>query len=418
MLTAADTERAIETCLDAEAMRSVLQQALAAQGDVDAVRISNVHRSASRHREPNPLTLCYEIDLRATDSAEARTLHYFAKLYRGGASAQARQGTPALHIAALDLLLWPWPADPGLPQLAGLLDPQRTKPFWGCAAAEVQVLRYLPERRAMLRFRHADGRALYAKTYREAHARAVHRRFAWVWDLSQREATAPRVARPLHSDDPQHTLWQQAATGTPLAQWMGAGPSAPWVLPLAHAVAAIHQAPAELARPTPRDRAHWLGEVERRRKKIGRALPALAKRADATARAIAQAALHLPAHQPTLIHGDFHPDQVWFDGERIVLFDFDEFTLGDPMEDLAEFIVKLPDSASSARLAARWLAAYAQVAPQHFCRQRLRWHMAVQQLLQASRAFVFQVADWRAEVERRLERAELLATQAEQEWAA
>ena len=28
------------------------------------------------------------------------------------------------------------------------------------------------------------------------------------------------------------------------------------------------------------------------------------------------------------------------------------------------------------------------------------------------------LADWRAEVERRLERAELLATQAEQEWAA
>jgi Ser/Thr protein kinase RdoA (MazF antagonist) len=418
MLSACDTERAIETCLDAEALRLRLQPSFAAQGDIEAVRIGTVHRSASRHRDPNPLTFCCEIDLRATESAHPRTLHWYAKLYRGGASAQAAQGTTALHIAALDLLLWPWPADPGLPQLAALLDPRRTQPYWGCAAAEVQVLRYLPERRATLRFRHADGRALYAKTIHEARARAIHRRFAWAWELSQREATAPRVARPLHSDDPQHTLWQQAATGTPLLQWRGAGPSAPWVLPLAHAAAAIHCAPAELAGPVPRTRAHWLVEVERRRRKIGRALPELAERADATARAIAQAAGNLPAHHATLIHGDFHSDQVWFDGERVVLFDFDEFTLGDPMEDLAEFIVKLPAGDGSAPLAARWLSAYARIAPQHFCRHRLRWHMAVQQLLQASRAFIFQVADWRGAVGRRLLRAEMLATQPDLEWAA
>ena len=72
----------------------------------------------------------------------------------------------------------------------------------------------------------------------------------------------------------------------------------------------------------------------------------------------------------------------------------------------------------SAQLAELWLSAYARVAPQHFCRQRLRWHMAVQQLLQASRAFVFQVADWRGEVGRRLLRAEMLATQFDLEWAA
>ena len=58
---------------------------------------------------------------------------------------------------------------------------------------------------------------------------------------------------------------------------------------------------------------------------------------------------------------------------------------------------------------------YAQIAPQHFCQQRLHWHMAVQQLLQASRAFVFQVADWRGEVQRRLERAQLLAMQIDSE---
>jgi Ser/Thr protein kinase RdoA (MazF antagonist) len=151
--------------------------------------------------------------------------------------------------------------------------------------------------------------------------------------------------------------------------------------------------------------------VRRRRNKISRALPELSELADATARAIVHAAAHLPAHAPALIHGDFHPDQVWFDGRRIVLFDFDEFALGDPMEDLAEFIVKLPAGAIGAQFAALWLGAYAQVAPQYFCRRRLRWHMAVQQLLQASRAFIFQIDDWRSQVQCRLERAHVLATQ-------
>ncbi len=413
-----DIHPALDTCLDADAMRTLLQPALAPHGEIDGVRITNARRSASRQRNPNPLTLCYEVDLREAAGAAPRTAHYFGKVCRDGASAQAQHGTPALHIPALDLLLWPWPADPGLPQLATLLDPRSALPFWGCSADEVQVLRYLPERRATLRYRHADGRTLFAKTYGEAHAHVIHQRFDWAWDLSQREITAPRVARPLQGNDAEHTLWQQAATGTPLAQSMNASSAGHWVLPLAHAVAAIHHAPAELAGPTPRDVDHWLIEVGRRRKKISRVLPELAERADATARAIEQAATRLPAHRATVIHGDFHPDQMWFDGERIVLFDFDEFTLGDPMEDLAEFIVKLPDNASSAQQVALWLAAYAQVAPQHFSRQRLRWHMALQQLLQASRAFVFQVADWRAEVTQRLHRAERLATQAAQEWAA
>ncbi len=406
-----DINRAIDTCLDVDALRSHLHTALAPQGVIDAVRITKAHRSASLHRDPNPLKFCAEADLHS-----GATLKLYGKVYRAGASAAAAPDSGALHVPELDLLLWLWPADPALSQLAHLLDPSVVQPFWGTPAADVQMLRYEPECRATLRYAHPDGRVLYAKTFCDTRGQTVYRRFAWMWERSQQDANAPLVARPLQCSADGRTLWQEAAQGTPLLQLpigaqVSAQPRGDWLLPLAHAIATVHIAPTSLAGPTPRDRDHWLAEVRRRRNKISRVLPELTELANATANAIVHAAAHLPPHAPALIHGDFHPDQVWFDGQRIVLFDFDEFALGDPMEDLAEFIVKLPPGSSSAQLVAWWLGAYAQVAPQHFCHQRLRWHMAVQQLLQASRAFIFQLDDWRGQVQRRLGRAHVLATQ-------
>jgi Phosphotransferase enzyme family len=396
----------VDTCLDPQAMQGRLRGLFAAQGELEAVRVVKARRSASQHRAPHPLVLCYELDLR--HGGKLSTLSCCGKVFRHGASAQAaREHGNALHIPELDLLLWPWPADPALPQLQALLQPACTEPFWGQAAAAVQVQRYEPERRATLRYTGPAGQVLYAKTFAGAKAGAVWQRFESMWQLSECNADAPRVARPLPGGDAAHTLWQEAATGTPLLQLLDNASAL--ALPLAHAVATIHQLPVALAGPAARNTEHWLAEVGRRRQKIGRVLPELAGRADRLARSIEDAAARLPAHQPCVIHGDFHAEQTWFDGQRIVLFDFDEFVLGDPMEDLAEFIVKLPAGAAAERLAERWLHAYAQIAPQHFCHQRLAWHSVVQQLLQASRAFVFQVADWRGQVQRRLARAELLA---------
>lgn len=406
-----DINRAIDTCLDTEALRAHLRAALAAHGEIDAVRITKAHRSASLQRDPNPLKFCCEVDLRGSGM-----LKLYGKVYRAGASAGAASGTDALHVPELDLLFWLFPSDPGLPQLAHLLDARATQPFWCAAAADVQVLRHEPERRATLRCTHADGRVLYAKTFFDGRGETVQRRFAWMWERAQQHVHAPWVARPLGCSDDGRTLWQESAQGTPLLQWLTAAPpSGDWLLPLAHAIAAVHGAPPALAGPTPRDRGHWLAEVRRRRNKISRVLPELTGLADATADAITHAAARLPEHAAGVIHGDFHPDQVWFDGERVVLFDFDEFALGDPMEDLAEFIVKLPTEGGHTRWVAPWLGAYAQVAPQRFCRQRLAWHMAVQQLLQASRAFIFQIDGWRGEVERRLVRAHDLALQIDAE---
>lgn len=130
------------------------------------------------------------------------------------------------------------------------------------------------------------------------------------------------------------------------------------------------------------------------------------------AEAIAQTAVRMPRAPLTLIHGDFHAGQAWLDGARVVLFDFDEFTLGDPMEDLAAFVIRLESLTADASFAAQFLAAYRAIAPQCYCPLRLQWHRVVQQVLQTSRAFVFQVPGWPLEMQRRLALAETLCSSA------
>lgn len=41
---------------------------------------------------------------------------------------------------------------------------------------------------------------------------------------------------------------------------------------------------------------------------------------------------------PTPIHGDFRPDQVLFDGEGVIVLDWEEFRAGDPCRDLGAFL--------------------------------------------------------------------------------
>ena len=416
-MLAANSNASIEACLEPEAVRTLLQQALpdavAGRVTIECLRITNARRNASRRRNPNPLTLRYELDVHDTATGAVGTRRFYGKVFRDGASARAVHGTPALHLPQLDMLLWAWPADPGLPQLPYLLDLRETRRWWGEPAHEVCALRYEPEQRATLRYtRVLRGLApehLFVKTFHDRRGEAIHRRFAHFWDRARHDARAPQVARPLGYCAETRAFWQARAVGTPLLQALASSPAPSLPRRLAQAIAAVHAAPRSLAGPVPRDTTHWLTEVRRRRRKIARAAPELADRAARVADAIERTAGQLPMNPLTLIHGDCHPDQMWLEGERIVLFDFDEFTLGDPMEDLAAFVLKLKPAAMAPELGSAVVEQYAACAPGRFDRRRLDWQLAVQSLLQASRAFVFQQPGWADELERRLACSEALA---------
>lgn len=414
---------------DTAAMRMLLQQQLPgfAEGRlrIDALEVHSARRNTSIARNPSPMTLCYALQVSTPQPPRSGSQMLLAQVYRPGLAAAAYEqhrqrnhlvapafGEPLVHLPALNLLLWALPNDPGLPQLSTLLDP-------ACAAAALparlrgveahlplELLRYAPLRRATLRCT-LGGRTLYAKTFFDGRARDIHARFDWFWQLAQRDRDAPLVAEPLGFDPGTRTVWQAQAVGVQLQQKL-ASPEAPDLLGrVAEALARLHGAPlAPSAAAVPRSAAHWLAEVRRRQNKIARIDPALAVRAQRLAGAIEQQAAHAATRPLSLIHGDCHPDQFWVHDGRIVLFDFDEFTLGDPMEDLAEFVLKQEQLGAAPTLASIFIERYAAAAPRRFDARSLAWHLAIQSLLQVSRAFIYQQPGWQDELERRLCAAE------------
>lgn len=424
----------LDTCTDPAAMRGLLQSQLPGFADghlcIDALRVSKARRNTSLRRNPCPITLCYELQVSDRLRGHAGTQMLYAKVFRTGLAEpfyrqqdQGRLTQPAfgqalVHLAELDMVLWALPNDPGLPQLRTLLDPAQARSVlpWaalGAAPAEfgparVELLRYEPERRATLRYTLAgdDGvptHTLYAKTFCDKQAQGIERHFEYFWQLACTDVNAPRVAQPLGYCDATQTVWQAPATGTPLLRSFEANDAETLLGSVARALALLHGAPLEPgAGATPRSAAHWVAEARRRQTKIGRVDPALAARVGRLADAIAAHAQGQTTRPLSLIHGDFHPEQVWVHQGRIVLFDFDEFTLGDPMEDLAAFVLKLEQAGVATWLTATLIEQYATCAPARFDQRSLDWHLTVQSLVQASRAFVFQRPGWADELDRRL----------------
>lgn len=419
-MAASDTTLPLDACLDPGVLRPLLQRELVLRrgpGQVRGLRISRVRRNTSRRRNPHPMTFCVDLEWCVEDHAPQHCLLY-GKVYRDGASALAGPTGAPLHLPELDLLLWLWPHDPGMPQLAALLQPACASPWWNGNADQVELLHYTPESRASLRYTDAsdpaDHRHLYAKTFAGDHGEAIHRRFVHFWAQARCRPEAPRVAEPLGYDATTRTLWQAEVRGLPLVQAMTQDPHAAWLPQLVAAMAAVHQAPVALADGHRRGLDHWLTELPRRLKKVTRAAPDLAPTVQAVVEQLLETAQALPDFEPTLIHGDCHPDQFLMADGRVVVFDFDEFSLGDPMEDLGAFLVKL-DPAARARWGDALTAAYAQAWPDLHDAQRLCWYEALQHLLQACRAFTFQWPLWRETMANRLQSATAL-TRSLQAW--
>jgi aminoglycoside phosphotransferase (APT) family kinase protein len=426
---------------DAQQLRSALQRGLSGfetgAHAIDAVRVSKVRRSSSLRRNPHPISMLLDLEVRDCASGKLSVQRCYAKAFRDGASAaafaaadraalvQPAIGAALSHVEELDMLVWAWPNDPALPQLAALLDPLRLPVHLpdavlglGGTIASVQMQRYEPERRATLRCTWNGAGAsrtpwvVYAKTFAgEAVAQTLLQRFAYFWKLAQSDAAAPQVAQPLGWDRATRTLWQAGASGQPLMAVASSADALDDFECIGRALAKLHL--AALPAASNRSTSHWLSELQLRVQKLSRAVPSVATRVRELAARLEAATRYLPRARQTLIHGDFHPEQVWLNEGRVVFFDFDEFALGNPMEDVAEFSVKLEQLGASPERCQRQVEAltqaYRAAAPRCFNPLWLQWHRAMQTLLQASRAFIYQEPGWQSLVELRLAASESLA---------
>jgi Ser/Thr protein kinase RdoA (MazF antagonist) len=111
----------------------------------------------------------------------------------------------------------------------------------------------------------------------------------------------------------------------------------------------------------------------------------------------------------TLIHGDFQFGNLLAQDDRVAFFDFDDCVQGDPTRDVANFIVYLHfyDFSPALRdaMGATFLASYQRVFEWEVSAKRLAWHLRVQFLNKAYRAYFQQAAGTEQEVLRILDLA-------------
>jgi len=254
--------------------------------------------------------------------------------------------------------------DPGWPALVEALDPSVMIPFLNGAAdvrstdAEsliwsAEVLKHKVGRRCTIRYDLHDtrgapdtNRAVIGKLYRDLPSAA--RVFRLMGTLRKRlfDSGEPfGIPAPLLLISDLGLMLQQHAAGVELRD----------VLSISEQDRALYRAGQWLAtlHMTPPPRGLEMKSLELEVDKIDRwcAETALHLGDDGAAglreaqNGLHQLASRLPAYAPALIHRDFYPANVFWDGERVWALDFDELSIGDPAIDVAHFVAHLENFA-------------------------------------------------------------------------
>lgn len=243
-------------------------------------------------------------------------------------------------------------ADPELRGLARALDPDQMLPFVGqavgiapddldgfrCAA---ELITHKPGQRCVVRYAlsgasQQDTRRMIGKVYRSrARATAMYERME-----ALRGCGVPSIPACLMLVPRMRLVLQECADGVELEGLLdspeGVEPlarAARWLLELhaAPPLPGLREVPA--ARSLEKALA-WCAEIASR-------LPAAAEPSRRACGGLELLVDGLPAYTPTMIHRDFHPAHVLWNGKRISIVDFDELSLGDPALDVGHFLAQL-----------------------------------------------------------------------------
>ena len=304
------------------------------------------------------------------------------------------------------------------PQLEPLLLARFGPGDWQIEAWDVEPVRYLAEMRATLRLAvrvrdattgRAEERRFYAKIY---HDKEKGEQTYWLlrtlWDKASAGGEGFTVGRPIAYLSGLRTLIQEEVSGTPFRDVLLRDDEAtPVVRKVARALAALHLDHGV----TLRYRLPWkekeVATLERVGELLQRVCPHLRPTIEETVSAIVAGFEEVPTGP---IHGDFRPDHIILDGDRVVLLDLDDFAEADPVLDVARILSYLVNAAPllqhrRARAAAQtFVAEYFAHVPEAW-RARLPLHYAGALLKTAGAVFRRQATDWPDKIEALVEEA-------------
>ena len=301
------------------------------------------------------------------------------------------------------MIVWSFPHDPNMPRLPHAADPALVKscfhahlpafnlgPDWQCEELKCTRVKYMPGKRCILRYDLSLGNAagarrqlaFYSKTYGDGAGRFHYELLQKVYEQLDGEVNIPR---PLLYWDEAHTLWQEAWEGRPVIEIFLETEDEELFPRLAGTLATFHKCRLPGLTAVYDLNSVW-DEIQQNAGMLGWLLPeyetafqkALAALAAAKEKFSAQTTPAVP------VHGALRLEQFIARDQQLALVDFDTVALGDPLGDVAEFLVSLQfleftlavPHARLVQAAQLFRARYAQQAPWPVDRQRLAWYAA------------------------------------------
>jgi aminoglycoside phosphotransferase (APT) family kinase protein len=319
-------------------------------------RLRAVRREHTRYSPGKRCAVLYNLTF--DDGAPELATVTFGKrswLERAGAShARPADGAPprALLVPEQPCLVERFPLDWQLPGLAGAVDADEVRALarrlsYGgarddAAPPRIELLRYVPHRRAVVAYRMA-GRDLIGKLYgEEGKAADVWRKLSTAHAALDEDGAV--VPRPVALIEAWNAVLMERVPGVPLKGLLrGAGASAPRVRGAlrmaAVALARLHR--VRIDGVEVRTAAGELRHLRKRAVRIQDVAPELAVELQALCDRLGPVVDALPLVEPVFIHDGYKPAQVLVQPERVSIIDFDGSCAGDPAADAGKFMAQL-----------------------------------------------------------------------------
>lgn len=370
------------------------------------------------------LSVAYEMGLTNLSTHQQEVQILYAKAYLGDRSLMEFQktGTPLnsksliretmIHFPNLGMIVWVFPHDPAMPHLQEVADPEKVKTYIpydllpsgagetkNLMQVKMKVIHYRPEVRCTTRFDLLWGNsdeprtmALFGKTFVDDRGRDIYHRMEGLWRKSLEDPDGFMVAQPLEYNETIRTIWQIGVQGDPLVRIINQDNYKRLLKSIAKGLASIHN--CDLFSPGRVSITDDLQEIEKKTAKLVQAFPPLRESLEPMVRDLGERMPRLMPIHDRLTYGDFHIQQLLVQKGKIVFLDFDEFATGDPIKDIANFMVDLyfhKFDPSFVRLMNTWLFhSYRSLVPWQVPVDRLNWYIQAQFITKAYRFYVRQ----------------------------
>ena len=339
-------------------------------------------------------------------------------------------GKPLVHLPNLDMIIWAFPNDPKLHHLPKLLDMQtvqNTLPLsmerkstldWLHQIGDIRsnLVRYKPESRCTIRYdlrekthSTSSAHAIYAKTFADECSTSVFQGNEYFWEQSLADSRGFTVAKPLGLTKEINTVWQDGIYGYSLRKMINRTNFHDLLTIVGKNLAVFHKSRLMMKRiMSHKDR---VIEARKQSAKIYQAFPERKKSLCSFLLELEEQITDFSSAPTSVIHGDFHLEQLMLSNHRIVLCDFDDLAQGDPLQDVADFLAQLyfygytPDFI--ALMTRSFCLAYGCHVEWEISQERVRWHMQIQFIRKACRELLQLQPGWN----RRMEHFLMLAQQ-------